>query len=350
MVTAICPLITLSPQDYDAVLFDLDGVLTQTASVNAAAWKNLFDAFLKQRSADPGEPFVPFDVDADYRRYLDGKSRYDGAAAFLESRGIDLPRGAPGDGPDVQSIQALGDRKDGYFLEILKQHGVEAYEASIVLAQTLRAQQIKTAVVSASNNCAAVLETAGIAQLFDARVDGIDVTRLELAGKPAPDAFLEAARRLGVEPARAVIVEDAIAGVEAGHAGQFGCVIGVDRSGQSQALREAGADVVVTSLAQVRVTAEPPSAWSLVFERFDQLAGGYSRSPVHPGKWLFRNARGRGLGQRRMALTIPGRTLPAATTGCAPISPGEWSRTRISSISPTGSRSSSGSAIRTGSI
>ena len=226
MVTAICPVITLSPQDYDAVLFDLDGVLTQTASANAAAWKSLFDAFLEQRSADLGEPFVPFDVDADYRRYLDGKSRYDGAAAFLESRGIDLPRGAPGDRPDVQSIQALGDRKDGYFLKILKQQGVEAYEASIVLAQKLRAQQIKTAVVSSSNNCAAVLETAGIAQLFDVRVDGNDVAGLGLRGKPAPDAFLEAARRLGVEPARAVIVEDAIAGVEAGHAGNFGCVIG----------------------------------------------------------------------------------------------------------------------------
>ncbi len=287
VVTAICPSITLSPQDYDAVLFDLDGVLTKTANVHAAAWKRLFDAFLEQRFADLGEPFVPFDIDADYRRYVDGKSRYDGVAAFLKSRGIELAVGAPGDGFDVQSIQALGDRKDVYFLEYLKQQGVEAYEASIVLVRTLRAQQIRTAVVSSSNNCAVVLETAGIAQLFDVRVDGMDVTRLGLRGKPAPDAFLEAARRLGIEPARAVVVEDAIAGVEAGHAGHFGCVIGVDRSGQSQALREAGADVVVTSLAQVRVTTEPPSAWSLVFEDFDEAREGIREALCTLGNGYF---------------------------------------------------------------
>jgi HAD superfamily hydrolase (TIGR01509 family) len=287
VVTAICPTITLSPQDYDAVLFDLGGVLTQTAGVNAAAWKSVLDAFLEQRSADLGEPFVPFDLNADYRRYLDRKSRYDGAAAFLKSREIDLPLGAPGDGPGVQSIQALGDRKDAFFLEYLNQKGVEAYEASIALARTLRAQQIKTAVVSFSNNCAVVLETAGIAQLFDVRVDGADITRLKLARKPAPDALLEAARRLGIEPTRAVIVEHTIAGVEAGHAGQFGCVIGLDRSGQSQALREAGADVVVTSLEQVGVTAEPPSAWSLVFDRFDPRRQGIREALCTLGNGYF---------------------------------------------------------------
>jgi len=191
------PLVTLSPQDYDAVLFDLDGVLIKTAAVHAAAWKRLFDAFLQQRSAELSEPFIPFDLDADYRRYVDGKPRHDGVAAFLKSRGIELPWGTTGDDPNVQSIQALG-------------------------------------------------------------------SRLELMGKPAPDAFLEAARRLGVNPARAVVVEDAIVGVEAGRAGGFGCVIGVDRSGRSQALHTAGADVVMTDLAQVRVTAEPPSGWSLV--------------------------------------------------------------------------------------
>jgi beta-phosphoglucomutase family hydrolase len=287
VVTATYPMITLSPQDYDAVLFDLDGVLTQTASVNAAAWKTVFDTLLKQRSADFGEPFVPFELGADYRRYLDGRSRYDGAAAFLRSRGIDLPRGTPGDRPDVQSIQALGDRKDAYFLDYLKQKGVDAFEAAIVLAETLRAQQIRTAVVSASSNCAAVLEAAGITELLDVRVDGVDITRLELAGKPAPDAFLEAARRLGVEPARAVIVEDAIAGVAAGHAGQFGCVIGLDRSGQSQAMREAGADVVVTNLAQIRVTTEPPSAWSLIFERFDPRREGIREALCTLGNGYF---------------------------------------------------------------
>ena len=169
----------------------------------------------------------------------------------------------------------------------MKQQGVEAYEASIVLAQTLRAQQIRTAVVSASSNCAAVLETAGIGQLFDVRVDGVDITRLKLARKPAPDALLEAARRLGIEPSRAVIVEHTIAGVEAGHAGQFGCVIGLDRSGQSQALREAGADVVVTSLAQIRVTAEPPSAWSLVFDRFDPRREGIREALCTLGNGYF---------------------------------------------------------------
>jgi beta-phosphoglucomutase family hydrolase len=287
VVTATYPTITLSPQDYDAVLFDLDGVLTQTVGVNAAAWKTVFDALLRQRSADLGEPFVPFELGADYRRYLDGRSRYDGAAAFLRSRGIELPRGAPGDGPDVQSIQALGVRKDAYFLEYLQQRGAEAFEAAIVLAETLRAQQIRTAVVSASSNCAAVLEAAGITQLFDVRVDGVDITRLGLAAKPAPDAFLEAARRLGVEPARAVIVEDAIAGVAAGHAGQFSCVIGLDRSGQSQAMREAGADVVVTNLAQIRVTTEPPSAWSLIFERFDRRREGIREALCTLGNGYF---------------------------------------------------------------
>lgn len=266
--------ITLSPRDYDAVLFDLDGVLTRTASVHASAWKKLFDSFLEQRATQAGESFVPFDIATDYPRYVDGKPRYDGVAAFLESRGIALPLGAPEDGPDVHSVRALGNRKDRYFLQHLEQHGVEPYEAAIALVRALRLQEIKTAVVSSSNNCAAVLKTAGIAQLFDARVDGTDVTRLELKGKPAPDAFLEAARRIGADPSRTVVVEDAIAGVEAGRAGRFECVIGVDRRGQAQALRDAGADVVVTNLAQVRVAVEPASAWSVAFDGFD---------PAHEG-------------------------------------------------------------------
>ncbi len=214
-MTSAVPVITLSPRDFDAVLFDLDGVLTRTASVHAAAWKKLFDGFLEKRAAETGKPFVPFDIDADYHRYVDGKPRYDGVVAFPASRGIELQLGAPEDGPDAQSVYALGNLKDRYFLQQMEQHGVEPYEAAIALVRTLRAQEIKTAVVSSSNNCAAVLEAAGTAQLFDTRVDGTDVTRLELKGKPAPDAFLEAARRLGVEPARAVVVEDAIVGVEA---------------------------------------------------------------------------------------------------------------------------------------
>jgi beta-phosphoglucomutase family hydrolase len=265
-VTVTSPVVTLSPRDFDAVLFDLDGVLTQTARVHAVAWKRLFDQFLKRRAAETGEPFAPFDVEADYRRYVDGKPRQDGVAAFLQSRRIDLPLGAPDDGPTAQSMHGLGNLKDQYFLEELHRHGVQGYEASIALVRTLRAEDVKTAVVSSSHNCAAVLAAAGIAELFDARVDGLDLIRLGLNGKPAPDAFLEAVRRLEVEPSRAVVVEDAIAGVQAGRAGRFGLVIGIDHSGRSLELRRAGADVVVADLADVGVAIEPPSMWSLVFE------------------------------------------------------------------------------------
>ncbi len=278
---------TLSPRDYDAVLFDLDGVLTRSASVHATAWKKLFDGFLERHATQTGEPFVPFDIDADYPRYVDGKPRYDGVAAFLESRGIELPMGSPDDGPDVQSVRALGNLKDRYFLKHLEQDGIEPYEAAIALVRKLRAEEIKTAVVSSSNNCAAVLEAAGIAQLFDARVDGKDVTRLELKGKPAPDAFLEAARRVGVEPSRAVVVEDAIVGVEAGRAGRFGCVIGVDRRGHAKALHDGGSDVVVTDLGQVGVAVEPPSAWSLVFEGFDPAQEGIREALCTLGNGYF---------------------------------------------------------------
>ena len=278
---------TLSPRDYDAVLFDLDGVLTRTARVHASAWKKLFDGFLEQRATQAGEPFVPFDIDTDYPRYVDGKPRYDGVASFLKSRGIELPFGEPEDGSDAQSVSALGNLKDRYFLQYLQEGGVESYEASIVLVRKLREQEVKTAVVSSSNNCAAVLKAAGIAQLFDARVDGTDVARLKLKGKPAPDAFLEAARRVGAEPSRAVVVEDAIAGVEAGRAGRFGCVIGVDRRGHAPRLRAAGADVVVTDLAQVQVAVEPPSAWSLVFQGFDPAQEGKREALCTLGNGYF---------------------------------------------------------------
>jgi beta-phosphoglucomutase family hydrolase len=286
-MTGITPLISLSPRDFDAVLFDLDGVLTKTASVHAAAWKRLFDGFLERRAADAGEPFVPFDIEVDYRRYVDGKLRHDGVTAFLKSRGIELPLGAPEDGPDAETVRALGNLKDEYFLDHLKRHGVGIYESAVALVRTLREQEIKTAVVSSSNNCAAVLEAAGIAHLFHERVDGMDIARLELDGKPAPDPFLEAARRLRTEPSRAVVVEDSIAGVKAGRAGRFGCVIGVDRGGNSQALREAGADIVVTDLAQIRVATEPPSAWSLVFDDFIPASEGIRESLCTLGNGYF---------------------------------------------------------------
>ena len=249
-MSGTCSVVTLSPRDYDAVLFDLDGVLTKTASVHAAAWKKLFDDFLERRATAAGERFVPFDIESDYRRYVDGKPRLDGVTSFLTSRTIELPIGTSDDVPDAQTMHALARRKDEYFLQHLERQGVERYEAAVTLVEALRAHDVKTAVVSSSRNCATVLEAAGIAALFDARVDGMDIERLGLPGKPAPDMFLEASRRLAVEPGRAVIVEDAIAGVAAGHAGAFGMVIGVDRGGRSQALREAGADVVVTSLAR----------------------------------------------------------------------------------------------------
>jgi beta-phosphoglucomutase family hydrolase len=279
--------ITLSPRDYDAVLFDLDGVLTKTAEVHAAAWKRLFDEFIEKFSKNSGQSFVPFDIDRDYRRYVDGKPRLDGIAAFLESRGIRLPLGTVEDAAGSRTMHGLGNLKDQYFLAHLKQYGVERYEASIALVHALRLQEVKTAVVSSSNNCAAILEAAQIADLFDARVDGLDLTRLALRGKPAPDEFLEAARRLDVEPLRGVVVEDAIAGVQAGRAGEFGCVIGVDRSGRSLALRRAGADVVVRSLAQVRVIDEDPSTWSLVFNGFDAREEGIREALCALGNGYF---------------------------------------------------------------
>lgn len=261
-------IITFSPHDYDAVLFDLDGVLTRTADVHATAWKRLFDDFLKQRADRAGEPFTPFDIEDDYRRYVDGKPRYDGVAAFLDSRAIELPWGSPEDPPDAQTIYGLGRRKDEHFLDELAQHGVEAFDSSIALVRRARELNMYTAVVSSSTNCKAVMEAANIADLFDTRVDGNDLSRLDLKGKPAPDTFLEAARRLGVEPSRALVIEDAVSGVAAGHAGGF-CVIGLDRSGHSTALREGGADVVVQDLSQVQLAEELPAPWTLAYAKFD---------------------------------------------------------------------------------
>lgn len=299
---------TISPRDYDLVLFDLDGVLTRTASVHAAAWKKLFDEFLERRATKAGKRLVPFDIETDYPRYVDGKPRYDGVADFLESRGIELPLGTAEDGPEVESVRALGNLKDLYFHEQIEQHGVEPYEPAIALVRSLRAQEIKTAVVSSSNNCALVLEVAGVADLFDARVDGMDVTRLGLEGKPAPDTFLEAARRVGSEPSRAVILEDAIVGVEAGRAGRFGCVIGVDRRGQAQALRDAGANVVVTELTEVQVAVEPSDAWSLVFDDFDAAKEGIRESLCTLGNGYFAT-RGCAAGAVADGIQYPGTYL-----------------------------------------
>ena len=238
-------------QRIDALLFDLDGVVTKTAAVHAAAWKRLFDEFLGRRAQ--GTPWQPFDVTRDYRTYVDGKPRHDGVRSFLESRGISLPEGTPDDGPEAETIHGLAERKNRFIQASLAQEGVGVYEAAVALVRRARALGFKTAVVSASENCVAVLDAAGLTGLFDVRVDGTDTARLGLRGKPLPDTFLEAARRLRVEPGRAVVIEDAIAGVQAGRAGRFALVVGVDRVGHAEALRRNGADVVVTRLSDLEL-------------------------------------------------------------------------------------------------
>lgn len=244
------PTLTLSRVAFDAVLFDLDGVITRTAKLHIAAWKTMFDDYLEQR-APARETFQPFDPDRDYREFVDGKARHDGVVGFLASRGIVLPLGDPGDPPERESVWGLANRKNRLYLDLLATRGVEVFPSTLTLIRRLRALGFKVAVVSASKNCAEVLRAAGIAALFDARVDGLDLERDRLRGKPAPDSFLAAARRLGVDPARAVVVEDAIAGVQAGRAGRFGGVLGVDRTGHRDALAAAGAHWVVADLEEV---------------------------------------------------------------------------------------------------
>lgn len=229
-----------------AWLFDLDGVLTRTADVHASAWKEVFDRFLADEGWTP--PFDPVD---DYLRYVDGKLRADGVRSFLASRGLAVPEGDASDPPTARTVAGVGAAKNRVFLEILEHRGVAVFDGSVALVRALRARGTPTAVVSASENTRAVLLAAGIADLFDACVDGVVVSRKHLAGKPAPDSYLEAARELGVDPGRAAMVEDALAGVEAGRAGHFGLVVGVDRADHADELRDHGADVVVADLADL---------------------------------------------------------------------------------------------------
>jgi trehalose 6-phosphate phosphatase len=217
------------PGRLEAVLFDMDGVITDTAKAHAAAWKRLFDEYLQERIARSGEAFHPFDVRYDYRKFVDGKSRSDGVKGFLDSRGIDLPYGTRDDGPECETVCGLGNRKDRYFNAWLDDHQVRAYPGTLKLIQDLQHAHVKTAVFSASRNAESVLRNAGVLDLFQARVDGTDLVRLQLRGKPDPAMLLEAARRLGVTPAHTAVVEDAIAGVKAGVRGGFGLVIGVAR-------------------------------------------------------------------------------------------------------------------------
>ncbi|MFC7865665.1 beta-phosphoglucomutase family hydrolase [Streptomyces murinus] len=239
------------PAHVRACLFDLDGVLTQTAKVHAAAWKEMFDAYLRERAQREGTKFVPFDAVRDYDEYVDGRPREDGVRTFLAARGVRLPEGSPQDPPDAETVQALGARKNELVLRRIREDGVEPYEGSVRFLREVRAAGLACAVVSSSANARDVLAAAGIADLFDKRVDGVVTRERRLRGKPAPDTYLEAARELSAEPGAAAVFEDALAGVEAGRAGRFGLVVGVDRVGQAEQLQAHGADIVVRDLAEL---------------------------------------------------------------------------------------------------
>ncbi len=242
---------TIDLQGLDAVLFDLDGVLTDTASLHADAWKEMFDAFLERWCVAHDHPFQPFRIETDYLQYVDGKPRLEGVASFLESRRIVLPDGSPDDGPDQDTIHGLARAKNDLVLSMIDEAGVTPFEGSIRFVEWIRAQGLRTAVVSSSKNAGQVLAAAGIDHLFEERVDGMVAAELGLPGKPAPDTFVECAARLDTTPDRSVVVEDAIVGVQAGRLGQFGLVIGVDRGDDGARLEQEGADVVVTDLGDL---------------------------------------------------------------------------------------------------
>lgn len=238
------------PEDITTLLFDLDGVLTRTADVHAAAWKQTFDQLLRERAERDGSEFREFEP-TDYTRHVDGKPREAGVRDFLASRGIELSEGEESDPPDAETVSGVARRKNDLVTELIERDGVEVFSGSIDYLRAAREAGLRTAVVSSSRNTPAILDAAGIADLFETRVDGSVAAERGLPGKPAPDTFLEAARELGAEPRRAAVFEDAIAGVEAGRAGEFGYVVGVDRAGHAEALREHGADIVVSDLGEL---------------------------------------------------------------------------------------------------
>lgn len=236
------------PADIRACLFDMDGVLTDTASVHAEAWKRMFDEYLR---ASVGPDAEPFDIASDYALYVDGKPREDGVRDFLASRGIELPEGTPDDGPEDNTVYGVGKRKNVLVLKLIEERGVDVYPGSVEFVDAARAAGLKTAVVSSSANTKLILDRAGLSDRFAARVDGVTLATENIRGKPAPDSFLRAAELLGVPPTEAAVFEDALAGVAAGRAGGFGVTVGVDRHGQPDALREHGADVVVSDLSEL---------------------------------------------------------------------------------------------------
>jgi beta-phosphoglucomutase family hydrolase len=241
------------PDGITACLFDLDGVLTETATVHDAAWKQMFDAYLREHD---GPGYRPFDPGDDYDRYVDGRPRADGVRTFLASRGIELPEGSPDDPPERDTVNGLGNRKNVIVLERIRKDGVKAFAGSVRFVKAARAAGLRTAVVSSSANCRDVLVSAGIEDLFEVRIDGLVARQRKLPGKPHPDTFLAAAEELGVSAAASAVFEDALAGMEAGRAGKFGYVIGVDRVGQAAALRRHGADTVVKDLAELLPSGE----------------------------------------------------------------------------------------------
>jgi beta-phosphoglucomutase family hydrolase len=239
------------PDHITTCLFDLDGVLTQTAKVHNAAWTEMFDDFLHQWSDRTGEPFRPFDPAGDYNAYVDGRPRADGVRTFLASRGIDIPEGTPDDPPTVETVNGLGNRKNVRLLQRLREHGVDVFPGSVTYLHAAREAGLRRAVVSASANCAEVVEAAGLADLLEVRVDGVVAAEKGLRGKPQPDTFLYAAQLLNASPEQAAVFEDATAGVQAGRDGRFGYVVGVDRVGQADALRAHGASIVVQDLSEL---------------------------------------------------------------------------------------------------
>jgi beta-phosphoglucomutase family hydrolase len=241
----------ITRERYDAVLLDLDGVITDTANIHAACWKQMFDEYLQKRATQRGEAFHPFDLVTDYELYVDGKPRFDGVRDFLTSRGIQLPEGHPDDPPQVETVCGLGNRKNELVNKVIEDVGVEPYEGSVQFIHQLCRRGFKIAVVTSSQNCTAVLTAAKLDAFFEARVDGNMILAQHLAGKPAPDTFLMAAKMLGVGPARTVVIEDAISGVEAGAAGNFGLVIGVARKGNAEELKHHGAHLVVNDLGEL---------------------------------------------------------------------------------------------------
>jgi beta-phosphoglucomutase family hydrolase len=249
------------PDHVTACLFDLDGVLTDTAAVHDKAWKETFDAFLQARAGNAGTPFVPFDSERDYDQYIDGMPRADGVRRFLKSRDITLPEGSPDDAPDAQTVNGLGNRKNVALLKLIDRDGVKVFEGSRQYLQAARDAGLRRVVVSSSANTEQVLTITGLADLVEGRIDGVTIAHDHLAGKPAPDTFLAGARCADVEPAHAAVFEDALAGVEAGRAGKFGYVIGVNRLDAAHAtqLRAHGADVVVPDLSDLLPAVSAPS-------------------------------------------------------------------------------------------